>query len=117
MLDTAVRKPAASVSLKKQHEIFAFAENERIQLADALSHFGKSLDDLVYEKSRKQVWTGGPPRYLEDFKGSQHHVPMVSFFTGCGGIDLGFEAAGFAHVAAFEFNELFCKTLRKNRPE
>lgn len=34
-----------------------------------------------------------------------------------GDIDLGFEAAGFKHLAAFEFNELFCKTLRKNRPE
>lgn len=31
-------------------------------------------------------------------------------------MDLGFEAAGFRHVAAFEINELFCKTLRRNRP-
>lgn len=117
MLDNAVKKPAASVSLRKQNEIFTFAEEERVELADALSHFGKSLDDLVYEISRKQVWSGGAPRSLEDFRGPQHHIPMVSFFTGCGGIDLGFEAAGFEHVAAFEFNELFCKTLRKNRPE
>jgi DNA (cytosine-5)-methyltransferase 1 len=43
-------------------------------------------------------------------------IPLVSFFTGCGGLDLGFEAAGYAHVASFEFNELFCKTLRRNRP-
>jgi DNA (cytosine-5)-methyltransferase 1 len=40
----------------------------------------------------------------------------VSFFTGCGGMDLGFEAVGFKHRAAFEFNEVFCKTLRVNRP-
>lgn len=117
MLDSAVRKPAASISLRKQNELFAFAERERIELADALAHFGKSLDDLMYENSHKQVWSGGAPRSLEDFRNHQHHIPMVSFFTGCGGIDLGFEAAGFEHVAAFEFNELFCKTLRKNRPE
>lgn len=116
MLDNDVKKPAASVSLRKQNEIFSFAERERVELSDALSHFGKTLDNLVYEHSYKQVWSGGLPRSLEDFRGSQHHIPMVSFFTGCGGIDLGFEAAGFKHVAAFEFNELFCKTLRKNRP-
>lgn len=117
MLDSAVKKTIVSISLRKQHEIFSFAEKERIELTDALSHFGKTLDSLVYELSHKQTWSGGTPRSLEDFKGSQHHIPIVSFFTGCGGIDLGFEAAGFEHVAAFEFNELFCKTLRKNRPE
>lgn len=116
MLDSAIKKRAGSVSLRKQLEIFAFAENERIELADALSHFGKTLDDLIYERSRKEVWSGGAAPTLEDFRGVQHQVPMVSFFTGCGGIDLGFEAAGFEHLAAFEFNELFCKTLRKNRP-
>ena len=117
MFDSAVKKPVTSVSLRKQREIFSFAEKELVELTDALSHFGKALDDLVYEHSRKQVWSGGPPRSLDDFRCPQHHIPMVSFFTGCGGIDLGFEAAGFEHVVAFEFNELFCKTLRKNRPE
>ena len=117
MLDSVVRKPASSVSLRMQNEIFTHAENERIELVDALADFRKSLDDLVYERSRQQAWSGGAPPTLEDFRGPQHQIPMVSFFTGCGGIDLGFEAAGFAHVAAFEFNEIFCKTLRKNRPE
>lgn len=32
-------------------------------------------------------------------------------------MDLGFEAVGYEHLAAFEFNELCCKTLRRNRPE
>ena len=44
-------------------------------------------------------------------------APMVSFFAGCGGMDLGLEAVGYRHVAAFEINELFCKTLRRNRPD
>ena len=33
-----------------------------------------------------------------------------------GGLDIGFEAAGYCHIASFEFNEEFCKTLRKNNP-
>jgi DNA (cytosine-5)-methyltransferase 1 len=32
-------------------------------------------------------------------------------------MDLGLETAGYKHLAAFEFNELFCKTLRHNRPQ
>ena len=119
MLDSSNREPSvsASVSLRLQNEIFEFAENENVELSIALSHFGKDFDDLVYEYSRKQVWSGGTPGSLHDFHGPPHRIPMVSFFTGCGGIDIGFETAGFQHVAAFEFNELFCKTLRKNRPE
>jgi len=117
MLDSTKKRDPVSVSLRKQSEIFAFAEQERVGLTEALLHFGKSFDDLIYKSSRKEVWSGGAPRSLDDFRVPQHQIPMVSFFTGCGGIDLGFEAAGFKHLAAFEFNALFCKTLRRNRPE
>jgi DNA (cytosine-5)-methyltransferase 1 len=117
MLDSAARRATSSVSLQKQLEIFSFAEKEGIELSEALLHFGKTIDSLIYERSGEEVWLGGSPRSLDEFRGTNHKIPMVSFFTGCGGIDLGFEAAGFEHLAAFEFNELFCKTLRKNRPE
>ena len=104
------------ISLKKQKKIFKFAEKEQVELPVALEAFGYSLDDLVYEISATKVWSGNNPRSLHDFHAAEHQVPFVSFFSGCGGIDIGFEAAGFKHIAAFEFNELFCKTLRKNRP-
>lgn len=100
-----------------QRKIFRFAEKEQIELADALEHFGYSYDHLRYEKSSPRIWEKTPPQSLGDLQVRGHSVPMVSFFAGCGGIDLGFEAAGFKHMAAFEFNELFCKTLKKNRPE
>jgi DNA (cytosine-5)-methyltransferase 1 len=73
-------------------------------------------DDLVYRDSYSLRWAGPKETQLNDFTGLDASVPFVSFFTGCGGMDLGLEALGFQHVAAFEFNELFCKTLRKNRP-
>ncbi len=116
MLDSAVLRDTRPVSLRKQNSIFAFAERERVELSEALAYFGKTLDDLIYERSREEIWSEGAPRSLDDFRGLEHGIPLVSFFTGCGGIDLGFEAAGFRHLAAFEFNELFCKTLRRNRP-
>ena len=92
------------------------AESEGIKLAKVLEQEGYSFDDLIYSNRRKQIGLQPCPKILNDYQVKSNDIPMVSFFTGCGGIDLGFEAAGYNHVAAFEFNELFCKTLRKNRP-
>lgn len=105
------------IKLPMQKRVFDFARKKGIQLSDALQHHGYSFDDLLYEESHKKEWKGPKPKLLDDYKSQSNGIPLVSFFTGCGGIDLGFEAAGYEHVAAFEFNELFCKTLRKNRPD
>jgi len=42
---------------------------------------------------------------------------IVSFFTGAGGLDLGFEAAGGHVVFACDILPEACATLRANRPE
>lgn len=85
-------------------------------ICDVMEADGATIDDLVYFKSHAISWSGPNPPKLSSFKKAADGVPIVSFFTGCGGMDLGFEAAGFKHEAAFEFNEIFCKTLRVNRP-
>ena len=99
-----------------QVHIFESAELHGIELADALAIAHATYDDLVYEKSETSTWTGVRPLTLSHFLRPKNTIPFVSFFTGCGGIDLGFETVGFEHTAAFEFDERFCKTLRKNRP-
>lgn len=40
---------------------------------------------------------------------------VVSLYTGVGGLDFGFEAAGFRTVAAIELDRVCCETLRSNR--
>jgi DNA (cytosine-5)-methyltransferase 1 len=41
---------------------------------------------------------------------------MVSLFTGAGGLDYGFEAAGFETTVAIEMDSDCAATLRRNRP-
>lgn len=42
--------------------------------------------------------------------------PVVSLYTGAGGLDYGLEAAGFKTVVALDFDHDACDTLRRSRP-
>jgi DNA (cytosine-5)-methyltransferase 1 len=44
-------------------------------------------------------------------------LTCVSLFSGGGGLDLGFERAGFHHQALFELLDVCGETLRANRPQ
>jgi len=109
--------PKSPTDTQKQLKLLNQSLRLGVHLADVLNGEGWTYDDLVYENSKTKAWRGGKPFNLDDLRSDQQDIPVVSFFTGCGGMDLGLEAAGYRHLAAFEFNELFCKTLRLNRPK
>jgi DNA (cytosine-5)-methyltransferase 1 len=102
--------------LQEQFKILEKSERTNIPLVDVLEGAGWTYEDLVYEESKAKIWTGRSPLNLNEIRSLVKGIPVVSFFAGCGGIDLGLEAVGYKHIAAFEINELFCKTLRRNRP-
>ena len=115
--EVMIEDTSKSMTLGRQVDLFEFAQSRGVELANVLGTFGYTFDDLVYENSEGRQWLGATPKELRDYRRSPNSIPFVSFFTGCGGIDIGFETAGFDHRAAFEFDERFCKTLRRNRPE
>jgi len=43
-------------------------------------------------------------------------LSAISLFSGIGGLDFGFEAAGFETRVALEFDKHACRTVRLNRP-
>lgn len=42
---------------------------------------------------------------------------FASFFSGALGLDLGLSAAGLTSIAANEFDDIACETIRRNRPK
>ena len=44
-------------------------------------------------------------------------MKLISLFSGCGGLDLGFEKAGFEIVVANELDKNICETFKINHPK
>ena len=105
------------LSLGVQTELLETCINSGSPLRDVLSGLGMTYNSLRYVHANARSWRGAMPVSIGDFARIADGIPFVSFFTGCGGMDLGFESVGYDHVAGFEINETFCRTLRSNRPK
>lgn len=102
--------------IARQRKVLTRCMKEDIPVEQALAGLGLTYEDLRYEKNDALIPTRARYYTLDDFAQKPNKIPVVSFFSGCGGLDLGFETAGFDHVALVEINGLFCETLRFNRP-
>ena len=104
-----------------QTAILRECEASGLSLDAALSARGIDYESLVYaDEATARKWK---PANGEKFVPVDKRpavaggIPCVSFFSGAGGMDIGFKAAGFRNVADVEINPMFCETLRKNGAE
>lgn len=105
-----------SSTLKQQIELLDNCIKNKKSLAAVLKSLNLSYDNLQYKIDRKPILLDSQYYTLSDFAEKTNGIPVVSFFSGAGGLDLGFEAAGFSHTILIEKNPLFCETLKFNRP-
>lgn len=107
----------SKIELSDQKFLLQEAKTTRGDLSRLLEKKGLSYDALRYEE-----YCDLPPECLspietlDSIEKSSDRIPAVSFFSGAGGLDVGFSYAGFENIISIEFNEVFCNTLRANNP-
>lgn len=104
------------ITLQTQDEILAECIKNEISLADALTSRGLTYDSLRYRDYSDIVPQSERSETLDEKEKTSASIPAVSFFSGAGGLNIGFEYAGFDNLVSIEFNEVFCETLRQNNP-
>jgi DNA (cytosine-5)-methyltransferase 1 len=105
------------LTLQSQENILADSIKRDIPLAELLEQKGLTYDALRYRDYSDIVPERESTETLDGKKKLKPTIPAISFFSGAGGLNLGFEYAGFDNIVSIEFNEIFCNTLRKNNPK
>ncbi len=104
------------ITLSSQEKILGDCIRKEIPLIEALSQKGLTYDSLRYYDYSDILPQREVIETLDDKEKMPAAIPAVSFFSGAGGLNIGFEYAGFDNIASIEFNEIFCNTLRHNNP-
>lgn len=103
------------LSLKEQISIIEKCKKSGTPLAVCLASRGHSYDSLIYECDPTPPDNSKLDFVPVDYRPSiAEGIPCVSFFSGAGGLDIGFECAGFKTLVDVEINPMFCDTLRAN---
>ena len=103
----------SKLSEAKQKKLIEQSINQKIHLKEVLKENKCSYDDLIYYSNGVEL-DNVSYSCLDDLPKKKAKIPSVSFFSGAGGFDVGFSFAGYDTKAFFEYNELFCNTLRLN---
>lgn len=105
------------ISLKEQTSLLNKCVNKGLDLNLELKKLGLTYEHLRYRNYTQENILFNEYKSIEDLRQTPKGIPAVSFFSGAGGLDIGFDYAGFNNLASIEVNELFCETLRLNYPD
>jgi DNA (cytosine-5)-methyltransferase 1 len=105
------------LTLQSQEEILADSLKREIPLSELLGQKGLTYDALRYREYSDIVQKPEAIESLDDKEKLTPTIPAISFFSGAGGLNLGFEYAGFDNIVSVENNQVFCHTLRQNNPK
>ncbi|MCL2527928.1 MAG: DNA cytosine methyltransferase [Defluviitaleaceae bacterium] len=104
------------ITIHDQEEILKSCIKKNMLLSDVLTQKGMTYDSLRYKDYADITPQEGENERLDVIEKMPEAIPAISFFSGAGGLDIGFEYAGFKNIVAVEINEVFCNTLRRNNP-
>lgn len=103
------------IQYTQQVDIINQSIKSDIPLEVLLKEKGLSYDSLVYsDNANAEDYSFSSFTSIEERQKKHNGIPCISFFSGAGGLDLGFKYAGFNNIIDVEINELFCNTLRAN---
>jgi len=74
----------------------------------------KSITGEIKSNQKINVPFFNPTKLIPRLK--KNNINCLSLFSGCGGLDLGFDLAGFNHLASFDLIPVCGDTIKKNRP-
>jgi DNA (cytosine-5)-methyltransferase 1 len=115
-------RPTASAArrVSRHHQPWLLTDQERdvYRLKSQASHQAKVA--AMRGEGREPLHPVNVPRldpngFMPQVAG--HGLRALSLFSGGGGLDLGFERAGFTHVASWDVLGDAAATLRRNRPD
>lgn len=100
----------------RQRQLISDCKERSRKLAGALHEIGCDYDSLVYadEAAPDSICDLPDIVPVDERAKVAPGIPCVSFFTGAGGLDIGFECAGYKTLADVEIVPMFCETLRRN---
>uniref|UniRef100_UPI0040475ED7 DNA cytosine methyltransferase n=1 Tax=Polynucleobacter sp. TaxID=2029855 RepID=UPI0040475ED7 len=101
-------KSTYDITPEKRAEYRETSQKSRLAKLDAQA--GKSIS--IHKINKPKL---NPNDLMPQLK--KNGLATLSLFSGGGGLDLGFDKAGFAHIASYELIPICGETLKLNRPK